>query len=110
MDPWVALFILCLSIGDDILVVFYMRRVMKGDRIVAALLSGVITAVVCLEVTYYAPERVYILPNALGSAIGTPLAMWLEDRLPRPKPRDKHGRFKPTPTLAKPESQQTTIL
>ena len=110
MDPWIAIFIFFLSVADDILVVFFMRRVMKGDKLLAGLLSGVTTAVVALEVTYYAPDRTYILPNSLGSCVGTPLAMWLEDKLPKLKARDKHtGKFKPTPALAQPQNQAQVI-
>ena len=107
MNLWLALLIFFLSIGDDLLVVFYMRRVVGGELFWAALLSAIVTGVVSLEVTIYAPDPVYIPFNCAGSAIGTPLAMWLEDRLPRKHSRDKAGRFKPKPSIAK--ADQTII-
>jgi hypothetical protein len=98
---WIGLLILALSIVDDLLVVFYMRRVISGDRVWAGILSGVVTSVVCLEVVLYAPEPYYIPFNAFGSVIGTPLAMFLDDKLPRRRRRDDKGRFKPIPVISK---------
>lgn len=101
MNPWIALLILILSLADDILVVFYMRRVIQGSRLTAAVLSGIITAVVSFEVFLYAPSPEYIPFNAIGSMIGTPIAMLLDDRLPRRPRRDEKGRFKHIPVIYK---------
>ena len=100
MNPWIALAIFLLSVGDDILVVFYMRRVVTGRRVAASLLSGALTVLISLEVFIYVSNWVYIIPNCLGSVVGTWLALWIEDRLPRVRPRTKKGRFKPIPAVS----------
>jgi hypothetical protein len=97
---WLALTIFTFSILDDIGVVFYLRRVVSGKRGMAAILSGILTGIISLEVVIYATDPVYIPFNCLGSVIGTWLAMWLEDRLPRVRPRTNKGRFKPTSGVA----------
>ena len=97
MNPWLALAIFLLSIGDDILVVYYMRRVIAGKRRVAGLLSGALTGLISLEVFIYVSDYVYIIPNCLGSIIGTWLALWLEEKLPKPIPRDSKGKFRTLP-------------
>ena len=101
MNPLIALLILFLSITDDILVVFYMRRVIHGEKIWAGVLSGIVTSIVCLEVIFYAPEPAYIPFNAIGSVIGTPLAMWIDDLLPKRPRRDEKGKFKTIPVISK---------
>ena len=93
---WLALTIFLFSILDDVGVVLYLRRVISGKRGQAALLSGLLTGVISLEVVIYATEPVYIPFNCLGSVIGTWHAMWLDDNLPKVVPRTKQGRFKST--------------
>lgn len=105
MNPWMAILIFTLSVADDLLVVWYMRRVMAGRRGWAGLISGFLTGLISLEVVIYATEPIYVAPNCLGSVMGTYLAMWLENRLPRSKPRDKKGRFKPIPAIAQPKAE-----
>lgn len=100
MTWWLALLILVLSIVDDIGVVFYLRRVVSDKRGMAAILSGLLTGIISLEVVIYAVDPIYIPFNCIGSVIGTWLAMWLDDRLPRIKPRTKQGRFKPISGIA----------
>src|SRR4030043_165243 len=94
MNLWLAIAIFFMSIGDDCLGVWYMRRVVAGKRKSAALLSGGLTALIALEVFIYVSDWIYIIPNCIGSVIGTWLAIWIEDRLPRVTPRTKQGRFK----------------
>jgi hypothetical protein len=94
MTWWLALIVFALSVADDILVVIYFRRVVAGKRISASILSGALTVLISLEVFIYVSAWQYILPNALGSVIGTWLALKLEDRLPKVRPRTSKGRFK----------------
>lgn len=83
------------SIFDDVLCVLYYRRVNKDDKkLEAGALSGLLTAMVSFSVFYYTKEWEYILANIAGSVIGTPLAMWIDTKIPKPKPRDKKGKFK----------------
>jgi hypothetical protein len=100
MSPWIALIVFGLSILDDVVVVVYMRRVVSGKRLPAALLSGALTALICLEVLIYVNDWIYFAPNALGSIVGTWIALWLEERLPKQTPRDSKGKFKPAPPKA----------
>lgn len=96
MNPIIALAIFLCSIADDILCVLYYRRVNRDDRkFQASMLSGALTAMVSFSVFYYTKEWGYIVVNVIGSMIGTPLAMWLDTKLPKPKPRNKQGKFKP---------------
>lgn len=94
MNYWMAVLIFVLSIADDILVVYYMRRVVAGKKGIAGILSGALTGLISLEVFIYVSNWVYILPNCLGSIFGTWLALWVEEKLPRQKARDKKGKFK----------------
>ncbi len=100
MNPWLALVIFLLSVADDILVVYYLRRVIAGRRVAASLLSGALTILISLEVFVYVSNWQYILPNAMGSVVGTWIALKIEERLPKIKPRDSHGRFKPAPAAS----------
>ncbi len=94
MNPWIALAVLLASIGDDILYVFFIRRVMKGSKLSAAILSGILTAVVGFEGYFqYAVNPAYILVNALGSSIGCPLAMWVETKYPSKKKKPPRIRI-----------------
>jgi hypothetical protein len=106
MNPWIAIAIFICSIADDILCVLYYRRVNKDDRkFQASMLSGALTAMVSFSVFYYTKDWEYILANVAGSVIGTPLAMWLDTKLPKTKVRDKKGKFKspiPTPPTIQP--------
>ena len=96
MDPLLALIIFGLSVVDDILAVWYYRRCNVQDQILqASLLSGLITAVVAVGVIFYCADPWYLVPNVLGSMVGTPLAIWLDRKFPeRKKPRDKTGKFR----------------
>ncbi len=107
-----ALSVFALSIGDDILVVFSMRRVQNSDYFWAAVLSGIVTAVISCENWIYVPAPQYIPFNSLGSTVGTPLALVLEKYLPKIRPRDKKGKFKavpPTPPIPTAEKGNLTI-
>ncbi len=92
-----ALTVFLLSIGDDILVVFYMRRVQHSDYFWAAILSGVVTLVISLENWIYVPAPQHIPFNSIGSTVGTPLALLIEKYLPKIRPRDKKGKYQPLP-------------
>jgi len=105
MNPWIAIAIFLCSIADDILCVLYYRRVNKDDKkFQASMLSGALTAMVSFSVFYYTKEWGYIFANVLGSIIGTPVAIWLDGNLPKPKRRDKQGKFK-SPIPAPPTIQ-----
>jgi len=106
MNPWLALAIFLLSITDDIAVVIYLRRVVAGKRRSASLLSGALTVLISLEIFIYVSDWIYILPNAIGSIVGTWIALWLEEKLPKQKARDSKGRFKtPPPKLLQVEKE-----
>jgi len=101
-----AVLIFFLSVTDDCLVVFYIRKVATGRRISAALLSGALTLLISLEVFIYVSNWVYLIPNVFGSIVGTWMALWLEEKLPQQKARDSKGRFKtPPPILQKIEKE-----
>jgi hypothetical protein len=107
MNPWLAIAIFLLSVADDILVVFYMRRVVAGRRASASLLSGGLTLLISLEVFIYVSDWIYILPNCLGSILGTWIAIGIEERLPKQKARDSKGHFKtPPPKLIQVEKER----
>jgi hypothetical protein len=100
MVLWIAITVFLVSVADDILYVFFVRRVMRGSRWSAAILSGVITAMVSWEGYWqYAHDWHYAIINAMGSSVGCPIAMYLEDRLPKGKIRDKKGQFKTVPKV-----------
>jgi uncharacterized protein YebE (UPF0316 family) len=94
---WIVLAVFLASVLDDILYVFFVRRIMDGSRLSAALLSGALTMIVSLEgYAQYAVHPGYIVANAFGSSVGCPLAMYIEEKWPRKKPREKKtGKFKP---------------
>jgi hypothetical protein len=95
MNPWLAIAIFLLSVGDDMLAVLYVRRVNAPDsRLQACAISGLLTAMICLEVVVYTSELLYIVPNAIGSMVGTYMAMAIDDRFPAKKARDEKGKFK----------------
>ena len=99
MNPLTALAVFILSLSDDLLAVLYLRRVSKDKRMQAALLSGVLTALISLEVTLYITDPIYVAFNVAGSLIGTPLAMWADDKWPAKRQRDKRGKFVQLPPL-----------
>jgi hypothetical protein len=106
MNPWMAILIFILSIADDVLVILFLRRVVAGKRGIAGLLSGALTGLISFEVVIYATEPIYVIPNCMGSVIGTWLAMWLEEKLPKQKARDSKGKFKtPPPKLLQVEKE-----
>lgn len=94
-----ALAVFILSMSDDLLAVFYLRRVSADKKMQAALFSGLLTGLISLEVTLYIAGPIYIIFNIIGSVIGTPLAMWADDKWPAKKHRDKQGKFKPVPPV-----------
>jgi hypothetical protein len=94
MNPWLAILVFLLSVADDCLIVFYFRKVVAGRRISAALLSGALTTLISLEVFIYVSNWIYLIPNILGSIVGTWLALWVEEKLPKQKSRDSRGRFR----------------
>ena len=94
MNPWIAILVFLASVGDDVLCVFYIRRTNSGKILQAGILSGLLTALIGLEVLIYVGEWKYLLPNILGSAIGTPIALWIDDKWPAKRARDKQGKFK----------------
>lgn len=94
---WIAVLVFFLSAIDDVIVVFYLRRVVDGKRISAAILSGALTALIGLEVLIYVSDWLYLAPNVVGSVVGTWSAMLLEEKLPKQIPRDSKGKFKRPP-------------
>jgi hypothetical protein len=94
MNPWLALAIFFMSIADDVAVVVYLRRVVAGKRRSASLLSGALTILISLEVFIYVSAWQYIFFNAIGSVVGTWIAIWLEERLPKQIQRNTKGRFR----------------
>ena len=97
---WLTAFaVFILSLSDDLLAVLYLRRVSKDKKIQAALLSGLLTALISLEVTLYVTDPIYISFNIAGSVIGTPLAMWADDKWPAKRQRNKEGKFVAKPPL-----------
>jgi hypothetical protein len=95
MNPWWALVIFFFSILDDILCVLYLRRTNAPDKkLQAGLLSGLLTGLISVEVLIYTSDSYLVIPNMLGSAIGTPLAIWADERWPAKKARDSKGKFK----------------
>lgn len=105
METWIAIAVFSASVLDDLLYVFFVRRVMRGSMLSAALLSGLMTALVSWEGYWqYANNWKYAFFNSIGSVVGCPLAMFIDDKLPKPKQqRDKKGKFKPSPTIQPPE-------
>lgn len=99
MTWWISVLVFLASVVDDIFYVFFVRRVMDGSKFTAACLSALLTAIVSLEgYAQYAVHPGYIVANAMGSAVGCPLAMWWEERFPRKRARNKKtGQFKPRP-------------
>ncbi len=75
MNFWIALLIFVANIADDILCVLYIRRSASGDAISAAILSGILTAIVAFSVVSYVKNKKYLIPAILGSMIGTYLAI-----------------------------------
>ena len=96
MNLWLALAIFALSVTDDILCVWYYRRCNVGNRkLQASILSGALTGIVAFGVIFYVQDWKYLIPNILGSMVGTPLAIWIDEHWPeKKKPRTKTGQFK----------------
>lgn len=82
MNPFLAIAIFFLSISDDVLVVWYMRRVIAGKKRMAGIISGLLTGLISLEVVIYATDISYVPFNCAGSIIGTWLAMWVDSKWP----------------------------
>jgi hypothetical protein len=90
------LLVLGLSIADDIICVFYLRRVVDGDIVQGALFSMGLGTVQLIGTNFFIESRWYGLAVVLGNGIGTAVAIWYEKTHPAKKPRDKKtGRFKP---------------
>ena len=97
MNLLIGMLVFLLSVSDDLLAVFYLRRVVNGKKYVAGILSGLLTGLISFEVVLYVSDPVYVAFNVAGSCVGTPLAMWADDKWPKSRKRDKQGRFKPAP-------------
>lgn len=95
MNWWIAAAIFLMSVGDDCLAVWYLRRVVQGHKVRSAILSGLLTGLISLEVVLYVSENIYILFNCAGSVLGTWIALYLDEGL-RP-PRTKDGRYATRP-------------
>jgi len=78
MKLWIALLIFVANIADDILCVLYIRRSASGDAVSAAILSGVLTAIVAFNVINYVRNKKYLIPAVLGSILGTYLAIMFD--------------------------------
>jgi hypothetical protein len=84
------------SIVDDVLVIFYLRRVVDDDIVRAVVFSMALGTVQLIGTNFFIESRWYGMAVVLGNGIGTALAMIYERKYPAKKPRDKKtGRFKP---------------
>ena len=95
---FIAFFLLVLffSIVDDVIVIFYLRRVVADKILKASLLSMSLGVVQLFGTNFFIEDRIFGLATVIGNGIGTPIAMWYERNHPAEKPRDKKtGRFKP---------------
>lgn len=82
MNLWLAFSILILSILDDVGAVLYVRRIVRGSRFSACLISGGLTALISVEVLIYVSDPIYVVFNSCGSVIGTLLALWMDNKWP----------------------------
>lgn len=82
MNILIAFLIFFLSILDDIGAVLYVRRIIRGSRVSACLISGALTALISFEVLIYVSDPLYVIFNASGSIAGTFLALWMDDKWP----------------------------
>ena len=80
MKLWIVLAVFVANIADDILCVLYIRRSASGDAISAAILSGILTAIVAFNVINYVRNKKYLIPAILGSMLGTYLAILFDGR------------------------------
>lgn len=103
MNWWLAILVFLVSFTYDILYVLFVRYLIRNQKLAAALFSGLMQTLVVFEVIMYGRVVEYAIPTILGATIGTPAAMWLDGKIPKPKPRDKHGKFKTTPALTQPK-------
>lgn len=102
MTWWLALLVFVFSIIDDILVVYYLRRVVDSDYVKASLASMAVGCVQILGIYFVIKDSLdYSIPLILGNGVGTTLAIWLEKKYPAKKSRDKKtGQFKPQVPVA----------
>ncbi len=82
MNLWLAFLIFFLSIIDDIGAVLYVRRIVRGSRVSACLISGALTALISFEVLIYVSDPLYVIFNSAGSVAGTILALWMDSKWP----------------------------
>lgn len=88
----IAIMLFCLNIFDDILCVFFTRRMVAGKALQAAILSGILTFVVSISVVNYVENRWYMIPIIIGSMIGTFIAIKLDQEFKRRKNAKKRIR------------------
>jgi hypothetical protein len=86
---------LTFSTIDDILVVFYLRRVRDDILKAAVFYSMALGAVQLLGTNFFIEARWLGIPILLGNGLGTAIAMRYEKNHPYKKPRDEKGRFRP---------------
>ena len=101
MNLWLALMVFAVSFAYDILYIFFVRLLIRNQKLAAALFSGLMQALVVFEVVMYGKVTQYSIPTIIGAMAGTPIAMWLDEKLPRAIARDKKGKFKNTPDISK---------
>ena len=95
MNPWLALSVFLVSFLYDVFYVIFVRFLVRNQKLGAALFSGLMQALIVYEVIMYGKENTqYAIPTIIGAIVGTPVAMWLDEKLPKPRPRNKKGQFK----------------
>jgi len=78
LNPIIAILVFLCSVADDVMYVFFVQFIMRKKVIPASVLSGLLTGLVSFGVMMYADLHAYVLPNIIGSVLGTPLAMWVD--------------------------------
>lgn len=92
MDWTIAVLVFFLNVLDDILCVFYTRRIVAGKAIQSGVLSGILTAVVAISVINYVDNKWYLAPIIAGSMIGSYVAIKLDKYWKRRKRNENRKR------------------
>ncbi len=78
LKVWIVLFLL--NVSDDALATLYIRRVAAGEALQAGVISILLTVAVAYSVINYVKNWRYLIPIALGSGLGTFIAVLLDVR------------------------------
>jgi len=109
MNLWLAIGVFLVSFTYDVIYIFFVRCLIRNQKLAAALFSGLMQALIVFEVIMYGRVTEYAIPTIIGAIAGTPVAMWLDDRLPKAVARDKRGRFRDHPDLSKVQPSQPEL-